>query len=514
MEEKLIKSNQEQAVAAWINHLNQIRLNDLQDKLNDIAKELEDGLITQDQYFDNAVSELDKYLSIIRNNLDRGGSKGVHGFIAEAAQTGVGNARRLIQGLKENHVLVDDNGQWDLKINDVPVQMKFSAHTVDHMSLEACLDHLRHYPDSFEQGGKYMIPKDHFEKMKWLSGITEEQANKMGTDTGEFNLKEWRYVRDFIAKNDIPQSEIIPSDLTYAEVQKGRFEETFAREITSIAEKNNVIKKELNHDADAKARNAQNEAKPTVGEGVKATAVSALIEGATTFCSDVIKKHREKGSFKEFNQDDWEQIAVANAVGTAKGAVRGASIYTLTNYTATPGAVASSIVTASFGMAEQINKFRAGEIGESELIFNSEVVCLDASVSAASSLIGQAVIPVPVIGAVIGNTVGTMMYQIAKDNFSKKEQEIINSYLKHLEEQNKDLEEKYLDCIIKLNRDMGIYLSILPKAFSIDVEKALYGSIELAKWAGVPADEILDTDEKAYAYFVGNNDTKEKEKTA
>ena len=59
-----------------------------------------------------------------------------------------------------------------------------------------------------------------------------------------------------------------------------------------------------------------------------------------------------------------------------------------------------------------------------------------------------------------------------------------------------------------------IYLSILPKAFSIDVEKALYGSIELAKWAGVPADEILDTDEKAYAYFVGNNDTKEKEKTA
>lgn len=33
-------------------------------------------------------------------------------------------------------------------------------------------------------------------------------------------------------------------------------------------------------------------------------------------------------------------------------------------------------------------------------------------------------IPVPVLGAVVGNTVGTMMYQIAKNNLSSREQKI------------------------------------------------------------------------------------------
>lgn len=37
-------------------------------------------------------------------------------------------------------------------------------------------------------------------------------------------------------------------------------------------------------------------------------------------------------------------------------------------------------------------------------------------------------IPVPVLGAVVGNTVGTMMYQIAKNNLSSKEQKMFEEY--------------------------------------------------------------------------------------
>ena len=45
-----------------------------------------------------------------------------------------------------------------------------------------------------------------------------------------------------------------------------------------------------------------------------------------------------------------------------------------------------------------------------------------------SSFAGQVLIPVPVLGAVVGNTVGTMMYQIAKNNLSSKEQKIFEEY--------------------------------------------------------------------------------------
>ena len=53
----------------------------------------------------------------------------------------------------------------------------------------------------------------------------------------------------------------------------------------------------------------------------------------------------------------------------------------------------------------------------------------DALVSTLSSFAGQVLIPVPVLGAVVGNTVGTMMYQIAKNNLSSREQKIFEEYV-------------------------------------------------------------------------------------
>lgn len=53
----------------------------------------------------------------------------------------------------------------------------------------------------------------------------------------------------------------------------------------------------------------------------------------------------------------------------------------------------------------------------------------DVLVSTLSSFAGQVLIPVPVLGAVVGNTVGTMMYQIAKNNLSSREQKIFEEYV-------------------------------------------------------------------------------------
>ena len=83
-----------------------------------------------------------------------------------------------------------------------------------------------------------------------------------------------------------------------------------------------------------------------------------------------------------------DEIGGDTALGTLKGGVRGASIYALTNYTATPAAVASALTTAAFGVADQVNQFRNGTITETQLIENSEILCLDTAVSAFSSVIG------------------------------------------------------------------------------------------------------------------------------
>ena len=64
--------------------------------------------------------------------------------------------------------------------------------------------------------------------------------------------------------------------------------------------------------------------------------------------------------FNAFDEDDWKEIAATTEKGTLKGGIRGASIYTLTNFTATPAVVANAMVTATFGIAEQAYQLKQG----------------------------------------------------------------------------------------------------------------------------------------------------------
>ena len=76
---QIVKSTQEQGVAAWVDYLNQLRLNEL------LAK-----LTSQNMNLEQALAELQKMkvniAALIENN--RGGAKGMHGFIAETAEVG------------------------------------------------------------------------------------------------------------------------------------------------------------------------------------------------------------------------------------------------------------------------------------------------------------------------------------------------------------------------------------------------------------------------------------------
>ena len=127
---------------------------------------------------------------------------------------------------------------------------------------------------------------------------------------------------------------------------------------------------------------------------------------------------------------------------------------------------------------------------------------MDAAVSAISSLAGQMLIPVPVLGAVIGNTIGTLLYQIGKDSLTKKEQAIFAGYISEINTLDQQLEEAYRSSIDRMNAAFASYMDVLAVAFVPDVLQALQGSAKLAKTMGVPTEEILDTREKVFSYFM------------
>lgn len=481
---KIIKSGQEQAVASWINYLNQVRLDRLMEALQKEELNLNEAMST--------ISETLKTISrdIVNNGKGRGGQYGMHGFIAEVVECGIGNAREQIEGKAPVYEWINDNGPEDLRRGATLIQQKF-VNGGGHLSLQAIRMHIKAYPNFLDNGGVYQIPEDHYEKIKWLLSISEKEANKMPTSTGDFSLKQWREVHEFFKNGDIPLDKVEPSKLKYSEVQKGTYEQTFSKEKSSLRKQNQERKEQ-----------AYNKCKPTLSEGAKATAAAAAIEGAMALCLGIAEKRKSGKKFNAVDEDDWKEIAATTGKGTLKGGIRGASIYTLTNFTATPAAVASAMVTATFGIAEQAYQLKQGNVDEQKFIENSEMLCLDVSVSALSSFAGQVLIPVPVLGAVIGNTVGTMIYQIAKDNLSSREQKIFKEYAEAVRKVDVSLQDQYQKFVDEIGKDTKLFMELLNRAFAPDIRVAFEGSIDLAKSCGVPVDEILDSKEKIASFFM------------
>lgn len=480
--EKIVKSSEEQAVAAWIDHLNELRF-----------QQLEEALARQDMNLANALVTMEQALSTIKTEIigrNRGGATGMHGFIAEIAESGIGNARQQITGKSAIYEWVNDNGPDDLRRGSEAIQQKF-VQSGGHLSLQAVAKHLRENPEYYLEGHKYQIPKDFYEKVIKYLEMPESEAKKLSKATGELTLREWKDVHGFFEKTDLSPDKLEGSILEYGEVQAGAIDTTFKNEIKHLKQ------------IDREQKNAAYTAsKPTLAEGAKAAVVSGVVEGTTTFVTALVRKRQSGKQFKEFDQNDWMDIAKETGVGSIKGNVRGIGIYTLTNAKIAKGPVANAVTTAAFGVAEQAHLFRTGNIDEKQFIENAELLSLDAAVSALSSMLGDVLIPIPFFGAVIGNAVGTMLYQIGKDSLSTVEKKLIEDYRRELAELDETLKQEYSAYVEQLNRCFAQYLELLDAAFDPDIEKALDGSVALAKYMGVPEEEILDSYEKIESYFL------------
>ena len=110
---KVITSTQEQATAAWINYLNQTRLDRLFESLKQQDSNLENAL----SHFNWMTQNID---TIIDTN--RGGNDGMHGFIAEVAEVGITNARRVIVGESANTRWINDNSVSDIIRGGMQIQ--------------------------------------------------------------------------------------------------------------------------------------------------------------------------------------------------------------------------------------------------------------------------------------------------------------------------------------------------------------------------------------------------------
>lgn len=477
--ESAIKSTQEQAVASWITYINQIRITIFHEKLRQQDTNLENALIVLEELKKSIAEEV-----IDRN---RGGDKGIHGFIGERMQVYIENAKNLVDGLEKEYLLIDDNGPVDYFKNGVPIQQKARQY---HLGIDAIKEHFEKYPDFLENGGKYEIPKDYYEKLQKLWNLTAEEAKKIkNSENGDYRL--WKAIQAWKEQNKISLDQIAPMDAKYSEIQKATYKDTIDKREIEIKKKDKI-----NRDK------AYQASKPTLQQGMQATLLSAGMEGGTAFLLGVVKKRKAGKKLSEFTVEDWKELGICTGYETVKGGIRGSSVYVLSNFTITPAPVASALVTAIFGVLSQAEALRKKAISKEEFIIRSEAVCFEVSISAISSLMGQTMIPIPVLGALIGNTAGIFLYQITQLYCSKAEQQCISSYQADLERLNQEWKRHYLDLVKQLKEEFCRFRSVVDLAFDKDINISFAGSIALARMTGVQEEQILKNKEEIDRFFL------------
>lgn len=476
--ERIIKSTQEQAVAAWVSQLNEIRISEL---INNLKQ--------QDINLVEALSELDELKKFCGDpNHILGSDLTKHGEIAEHMQVNFSNARRLIDGLKKEYTFegVGRTAPEDYLFNGEPVQSKFYNGAKN--TLVAIQKHLEKYPNFVKSGGRYDIPKDQYEDIKKVLNLNKTNPSALSKE--DYRLL--NSIKEFQKNTNLSLDEDIHSGIVdYKDVQTGVAEKTINKEEEWIKERDKG-----NRD------NARAKAEPSLNEGTKVALVSGVVESGLTFSLEIYKKRKEGKNFSEFTSEDWKEIGVATGKSGFKGTVRGGAIYALTNYTKTPSNVASAYVTAAFGVGAQLYAYGNNKITTEELLLNCEVVCMDAAVSAVSSLLGQTLIPVPILGSVIGNVIGQFVYEIGKGLATDEQKKVLENYMMDINNLEKKLDREHLVFVNKIRNMLNNYESLEQLAFDPNINISFNNSIKFALALGVEEQKILKTKQEIFDYFM------------
>ena len=479
-----------QGIGAYINCLNHLRIQDLQIAMKIIEDEARNVILNKD----NASKILDYAKDSIEDVIvkNRGGDRGVHGFIAEFAEEGIVNARRAIEGLKPIVKVLNDNGPADLLIGRNTIQMKFYNNLRDELEQSFF----------YNTKMKMMFPKDHvqvFEKI--MAGAKEVELNGK-----RLSSKQITDIRQII--NDITESKGLTSykswmkssALDYKDAQKNSINSLLDSEQKNIYKTVKLKQQELNK----KRLVAQKHALPNLKQANKVARNAAFLQGDLALMSSVYEKYKEGKNIFEFEQSDWLDCGLDTAEGVIKGAISGYSIYGLTNVLGISAPNASALVMATYGMIDIVLKYRTTEITQDEFMNLLTLNVMDASFATIGACIGQTMIPIPVLGSVVGSIASSLIWEIGKGILNDSEQKIIQDYQENLNNYIKILDRHYL----------GIYNEIIEKYkklgklqdysfdLSLNTKLSFEYSIELAEKLEIENTRILHNLSEIDSYFL------------
>lgn len=460
----------DQLIGSAVNALNQARIND---ELFHLTR--------QDIAYDLASEQMQKVRDFIASPGNILGSMGTkHGEIAEQVEVAVRNSHQALdETLQDGSTFratfegVGRTAPEDYRIDGFDVQSKFINGT--HNNLKAVLGHMGDYPNFGKDGSFYQIPKDTWQEIQDILDGKPVEGLKSSTIEA---IK--ARVAEIEQQTGLPFNEVVrPGVSDYSEVQWGKIDSTLDKHDQDLAEKNEAKRAEIIDDH-----------QPSLAEGLRATAMGAAFGGAFALGTGIYRKYRDgKNVFRgEFSAGDWQDVGLDSLKGAAIGGVSAGAIYTLTNYASMGSPFASALVTATKGVASLSLSYQRGEISLDEFTDLGLIVCAESAIVGAMTVAGQALIPVPVLGALVGSISGKFMVSVAK-NLDGKARQALQARMDEFAHRLNALEQQVLNRLLSEFAALG---ELTAAAFNVENNRQLLeASITLAQAYGVEDSKII-----------------------
>lgn len=205
----------------------------------------------------------------------------------------------------------------------------------------------------------------------------------------------------------------------------------------------------------------------------------------------------------EFDLNDWEEVGYDFGKASVKGGVSGLSIYGLTKVVGLNAPLASAVVSTSMGLASLYTDYKKGKISKSEYSDAACSLSVEAGIAAIGSALGQTIIPIPILGAIVGSAVAKATLEASKYVMDKED----TAFIKQMQDEYNSLISKLnVECkerIAKIDEYFDKLGGLIEAALNPDLNMRLYGSIKLCQYLGVPQKEVIHNISECDDFMMG-----------
>lgn len=217
--------------------------------------------------------------------------------------------------------------------------------------------------------------------------------------------------------------------------------------------------------------------------------------------SNIYSLMKEGKRITEFSADDWMMVIGLDGSELVWDAVEDKLKVAFKNEIS-PGQTAENLMAAMKRVKALYGQFKAGEISETDFLYESEWACLDSVVMILASYLQSKPIEAKAIGIVINDEIFKLRYDALKSTIRGEWEETLARLAEEQRALDAELDKKYANYIEWLEKDLKTYRELLQRAFSDDLEEALAGSVELGSFMKLPRAELLGTIDEIDDYFL------------